>query len=70
MWGRLAGHEMPDSLPPEAVDYMTGMECDLIDEEDVQESWLTTMADSPYPGPVRNEINLLVANVEKQFERI
>jgi len=70
MWGRLAGHEMPDSLPPEAVDYMTGMECDLIDEEDVQEAWLTTMADSPYPGPVRNEIKLLVANVEKQFERI
>ena len=70
MWGRLAGHEMPDSLPPEAVDYMTGMECDLIDEEDVQEAWLTTMADSPYPGPVRNEIKSLVANVEKQFERI
>lgn len=70
MWGRLAGREMPDSLPPEAVDYLADMECDLIDEEDVQESWLTTMADSPYPGPVRDEIRLLVANVEKQFERI
>ncbi len=70
IWGRLAGYEMPDKLPPEAIEYLADMECDLIDEEDVQESWLTTMADSPYPGPVRGEIKLLVTNVEKQFERI
>ncbi len=70
MWGRLAGYEMPDRLPPEAADYMADMECDLIDEDDVQQAWLTTMADSPYPGPVRDEITWLVANVEKQFERI
>jgi len=70
MWGRIAGYELPERLPPEAVDYLAAMECDLVDEEDVQESWLTTMADSPYPGSIRDEIKLLVADVEKQFERI
>ncbi len=70
MWGRLTGREMPDSLPADAVEFLRGMECDLIDDEDVDEAWLTTMADTPYPGPVRDEIKWLVANVEKQFERI
>ena len=70
MWGRISGRDLPERLPPEVTEYMRGMECDLIDEEDVQESWLTTMADTPYPGPVRDEIELMVANVEDQFQRI
>ena len=70
LWGRISGQEMPDSLPPEAVEFLGRMECDLIDEEDVLQTWLTTMADSPYPGTVRDEIKLTVANVEDQFERI
>lgn len=70
MWGRLSGRAMPERLPPQAVEFMRRMECDLIDEEDVDEMWLTTMADSPYPGSVRDEIRWLVTDVEKQFERI
>ena len=70
MWGRILGREIPDQLPPEAVEFMRAMECELVDEDEVQPSWLTTMADSPYPGPLRDEIEWLVANVEKQFERI
>ena len=41
------------------------MECDLIDEEDVNASWLTTLADSPYPGPVRERIKSLAKAVTK-----
>ena len=61
MWGRISGQEFPERLPDEAIEYLRAMECDLIDEEDVDESWLTTMADSPYPGPIRDEIRSLVA---------
>ena len=40
------------------------MECDLIDDDDVEEAWLTTLADSPYPGPVRDEIRSLIKQAE------
>jgi len=59
MWGRISGQPIPDRLPAEATEYLRAMECDLIDEEDVDETWLTTLADSPYPGPVRDEIKSL-----------
>jgi len=60
MWGRISGQEFPEQLPDEAVDYLRAMECDLIDDDEVDEAWLTTMADTPYPGPIRDEIKSLV----------
>jgi acetoin utilization protein AcuC len=60
MWGRISGQEFPERLPQEATAYLRAMECDLIDEEDVEDSWLTTMADTPYPGPIRDEIRSLL----------
>ena len=62
MWGRVTGQVFPARLPEEATAYLRNMECDLIDEDEVLEEWLTTLADTPYPGPVRNEIRSLVAN--------
>ena len=58
LWARLSGHEIPSQLPEEVVDFLKTMACDLVDEEDVEGAWLTTMADSPYPGPVREAIKL------------
>jgi len=40
------------------------MECDLIDEDEVDEAWLTTLADSPYPGPIRDEIRSLATQLK------
>lgn len=59
MWGRICGQEIPALLPEEATAYLSTMECDLVDEEDVDPAWLTTMADTPYPGEVRDEVRLL-----------
>jgi len=59
MWGRISGREIPAVLPEEVTAYLAEMECDLIDEDDVDPAWLTTMADTPYPGPVRDEIKSL-----------
>ena len=61
MWGRITGQAFPERLPEEATEYLGNMECDLIDEDDVPDEWLTTLADTPYPGPVRDEIRSLVA---------
>lgn len=65
MWGRLTGQELPETLPAAAVEMLTMMECDLIDDEDVDAHWLTTLVDIPHDGPVRAEIELLAAQLVK-----
>ena len=63
MWGRISGREFPERLPPDATEYLRQMECDLLDDEDILEEWLTTIADAPRPGPVREDIRALVSTV-------
>ncbi len=60
LWGRIAGKDVPPSLPNPAQDFMRRMECDLIDDEDRDERWMTTMADDPNPGEIRDEIRSMV----------
>jgi acetoin utilization protein AcuC len=60
MWGRISGQSFPERLPDDAIKYLSAMECDLIDEDEVQEAWLTTLADNPNPGPVRDAIRSLL----------
>ena len=59
LWGRLSGRRIPDELPDEARVFLQHLECDLIDEDDVPESWLTRLADEPNRGPVRPEVKRL-----------
>ena len=67
LWGRIAGQQLPDRLSAEASAFMRQMECDLIDEEDIDEQWHTTIADTPYPGPLRDEIKSLVDSVRARL---
>ena len=64
MWGRITGQSFPDRLPAEATDYLRSLECDLIDEDDINDAWLTTIADDPQPGPVRDAIKMLARQLE------
>jgi hypothetical protein len=50
-------------LPPDAQAFLQGLECDLVDEEDVRQEWTTTLADEPNTGPVREQVKALVAKV-------
>ena len=63
LWGRINGQEIPETLPQQAVDLLRGMECDLVDEEDVDVSWYNTLADSPNTGPVRGSVMSLAAGI-------
>jgi len=63
MWGRLTGQTIPEQLPDEAVAMLSEMECDLIDEDEIQEDWVRTLADSPNNGPVRDAIKSVAARV-------
>lgn len=64
MWGRITGQEIPPKLPEAAREFMRRMECDLVDDEDIQEQWFTSLADSRRPGTVRDEISSLVTDAE------
>ena len=64
MWGRISGQPFPERLPAAATEYLRAMECDLIDDDEVDEAWLTTLADSPYPGPIRDEIRSLATQLK------
>ena len=63
LWGRLSGQEMPQVLPEEAQNMLQEMSCDLIDEEDVEPAWLTSLVDSPYNGSVREAIKSLATEI-------
>ena len=63
LWGRLSGREVPAVLPGPAREFLAGLECDLIDEDEVPDNWLTTLADEPNNGPVRPQIERLPALV-------
>ncbi len=60
LWGRLAGFEIPNSLPSIARDVLSKLECDLIDDDDVDDAWVNTLADAFNDGPVRAEIEEVV----------
>ena len=59
LWGRLSGRDIPATLPEAAQTFLSGLECDLIDDDEVPENWLTTLADKPNNGPVRPQVERL-----------
>ena len=56
LWGRLSGRKVPVALPESAKVVLQGLHCDLVDDEDVEADWLTTLTDRPRPGPVREPV--------------
>ena len=54
LWGRLSGRTIPASLPAEATAILRGLSCDLVDDDEVRPEWLTTLADAPAQGVVRD----------------
>jgi len=60
MWGLLAGHDISGELPAAARAVLAGLECDLVDDEDRDPAWTTTLVDAPNAGPVRSEVQSIV----------
>ncbi len=63
LWGRLRGEPIDAALPAEAQTLLRGLESDLIDEDEVEGAWLTTLADRPNYGAVRSEVTTAAAAV-------
>ena len=66
LWGIISEQQFPELLPDAAAELFSGMDCDLVDEEDRDPRWFSTMTDSPYTGPVRPSIELLADKWEAQ----
>ncbi|HEX8013280.1 MAG TPA: acetoin utilization protein AcuC [Casimicrobiaceae bacterium] len=56
IWGRLSRRAIPERLPERASACLRALSCDLIDDEDVETRWITTLADVPTHDRVRTEI--------------
>jgi len=56
VWATLAGHAVPDRLPPEAEAVLRGLSWTRQRHRPRPEAWFTTVADRPREGPVRAEI--------------
>lgn len=65
LWGRLSGRDTEIELPPDARALLTGLDCDLVDEEDRDPRWLTHLWDEHGDGPVRDEIKRIAEAIMK-----
>ena len=60
LWGRLSNRTPPHSLPESIASRFAEIECDLIDEEDIQAIWFERLNDKKGTDPVREEVQMLV----------
>jgi len=63
LWARLSGQPIPGTLPRAARAILDRLDCDLVDEDERDPAWVTTIADPPNEGPVRPEVDALIAAI-------
>ncbi len=65
LWGRLAGYPPASApLPPAALELLKGFSSDLVDEDEIEDQWLTRLDDlTPSINPVRNELTQIASAV-------
>ncbi|KAB2919295.1 MAG: acetoin utilization protein AcuC [Hyphomicrobiaceae bacterium] len=56
LWAQMSGKPIPDRLPPAAQDILARLSCDLVDDDDRDPAWLSSIADSANRGAVRARI--------------
>ena len=56
LWGRLSDRVIPMDLPPESSCLLSGLNCDLVDDDDRLPVWTRSLVDPRHDGPVRDRI--------------
>ena len=59
IWAKVSGRAVPERLPEAASTLLCGLHCDLVDDEDVDPGWITTLADRPSNAQVRESVRTL-----------
>jgi acetoin utilization protein AcuC len=60
LWAHMCGRAIPAELPTSAQRVLAQLSCDLIDEDDRDPAWLTSIVDRGNPGPIRPRIHQLL----------
>lgn len=63
LWGRITGADVSAPLDEVSISLLMDLESDLIDEDEIDDVWLTSMMDAPRLGPIRQHIIDLAQNV-------
>jgi acetoin utilization protein AcuC len=66
-WAALAGHEVPDRLPPEAEAVLRGLSWSHRLGRRIPEAWTTTLADAPREGPPDPEVAARVSRLRARL---
>ncbi len=56
MWGLLIGADLNAELNSEARAVLNALECDLIDEDEMENDWLSRITDEPRTGDIRPSV--------------
>jgi acetoin utilization protein AcuC len=51
LWARLAGNDAAVKLPESVVRILTGLSCELVEDEDIDPRWFDSIADTVAKGP-------------------
>ncbi len=63
LWGRLCGAEVPAALSEPAQSLMSKLTCDLVDADDIDPRWTTTLADVPNASGIREAVKAIARHV-------
>lgn len=63
IWGWLNRYEIPARLPDDAIRIMAGLQCELVDDDEIEECWTTTLADAPNKGVIRDSVKSVAQTV-------
>lgn len=66
LWAELSGQEVPDRLPPQAEAVLRGLSWNGGARPPPEETLLTTLADAPRPGPIRQELRDRLATLARR----
>ncbi|MCG6557060.1 acetoin utilization protein AcuC [Ruegeria sp. 1NDH52C] len=67
VWATLSGAEIPDRLPPEAEAVLRDLTWQRQRHTPRPETWFTTLADTPRPGPIRSELRADLSRLEQRM---
>jgi acetoin utilization protein AcuC len=67
IWAELNGLEKPDRLPPDAESLLRSLSWSRSIGRNPPEHWLTSLADAPRNGPVRDEVRALLRRTRERM---
>ncbi|WNJ98949.1 acetoin utilization protein AcuC [Thalassospiraceae bacterium LMO-JJ14] len=70
LWGRLSGRTPPWPVPEKIKVRFDEIECDLVDEEDIDQAWRERLDDAPNKAPVREEVAALIGDTGSDWREV